>query len=128
MFVAEGREAFHVVVGYLESVPAQFAEGGVHIAGVPQHDCVDDESEGTELIFLTLTLALAKLPAVAVEDVSGERMAALGAVELGQDSSPVAVVIEVGEEVEGFRYPAKFCHRTAQRGWPASSLQDAKKL
>ena len=54
--------------------------------------------------------------------------AALGAVELGQDSSPVAVVIEVGEGVEGFRYPAKFCHRTAQRGWPAASLQDAKKL
>jgi hypothetical protein len=31
---------------------AELVEGGVLVAGVPQHDGVDDEAEGAELVFL----------------------------------------------------------------------------
>ncbi len=48
--------------------------------------------------------------------------------ELGQDSAPVAVVVEVCQQVEGFRNPAEFSHRATQRGWPTAALQDSKKL
>jgi hypothetical protein len=90
-----GDQAFHVVVAYLHSFLSKFVEGGVHISGVSQHNRVDAESEGAELVFLTLLIprsfslsiyryiALAKLPAVSVEDVLCEGVAAFGAVELG---------------------------------------------
>lgn len=127
-FVAERREPFHVFVGYRHSVFSKFVQGFVHVFGVPQHDCVDDESEGAELVFLAFSVALAELPAVSVEEVSCEGVAAFGAVELGQDSPPVTVVVEVCEQVQRFRYPAEFRDRTAKRCRPATALQNAKEL
>lgn len=56
---------------------------------------------------MTLSAALAKATAVAADDISGERMAALGAVEVGQDSSPAAVVVEDGTVVGALlQYPS----------------------
>lgn len=57
---------------------------------------------------MTLSAALAKATAVAADDISGERMAALGAVEVGQDSSPAAVVVVEDGTVVGalLQYPS----------------------
>lgn len=44
--------------------------------------------------------------------------------ELGQDSAPVAVVVEACHQVAGFRDPAEFSHRAIQRGWPTAALQN----
>ena len=74
------------------------AAGGADGAGVALHDFTDDESEGIELIISTRSVAFAKSSAVAVE------------------------------EVEGFRSPAEFSHRTAHQGWPTASLHDSTKL
>jgi hypothetical protein len=85
VFVSERGQAFHVVVAYLHFFLSDFAQYGVHISGVPQHDHVDDKSEGSELVFLSLSIALAKLPAVSVEKglprVQCEGVAAFCAVE-----------------------------------------------
>jgi hypothetical protein len=81
VFVSERGQAFHVVVAYLHFFLSEFAQYGVHISGVPQHDHVDDKSEGIELVFLSLSIALAKLPAVSVENVPCEGVAAFCAVE-----------------------------------------------
>jgi hypothetical protein len=107
------------------TVAAEVVEGGVLVAGVPQHDGVDDEAEGAELVFLAFAVALAQLPALAVEDGPGEGMSALGPVELGQDAPAVGLVVEVGEQVEGLGDPAELGDGPAQRGGPAASLQDA---
>ena len=73
MFVSEWGEPFHVV-GYVQPLLAEFVEGSVQIPSVPERYRVDDEPEGTELVFLALAVALAELTAVAVEDVSDEGM------------------------------------------------------
>jgi len=81
---------------------AQLVEGCVLVSGVPEHDGVDDEAEGAELVFLSFSVALPELPPLAVEYRAGEGVAALGAVELGQDSASVGLVVEVGKQVKGF--------------------------
>jgi len=90
------------------TVAAQVVEGGVLVAGVPQDDGVDDEAEGAELVLLAFAVALAQLPALAVEDGPGEGVPALGPVELSEDPSAVGLVVEVGEQVEGLGDPAEF--------------------
>ena len=84
--VPEWREALDVVVADVEAVAAQLGQGGVLVAGVPEHDGVEDESEGAELVFLSFAVALAELAALAVEHRAGQGVAALGAVELGEDA------------------------------------------
>ncbi len=98
------------------------------VSGVPGDDGVDDEAEGPELVFLVFlafAVALAELSSLAVEDGSGEGVPALGAVELGENPSPVGLVVEVGERVERFGDAAEFGDGPAERGWASASLQDS---
>ena len=81
--------------------PAELVRDGVDAADVPPHDFGDDEYEDIEPVIVTLPAALAKATAVAAEDISGKRMAALGAVEMGRDSSPAAIVVEEDGRVVG---------------------------
>jgi hypothetical protein len=60
-------------------------EGGGHVASVPERDGVDHQAEGVELVFLAFSVGLAEFAAVAVEHVSGQRMASLATVELDHD-------------------------------------------
>lgn len=62
---------------------AQLVEGCVLVSAVPQDNGVDDEPEGSELVFLPFAVPLPQLPSWAVEDRAGEGVAALGAVEPG---------------------------------------------
>ena len=55
---------------------AELVQGGVLVAGVAQHDGVDDQTEGAEPIFLVFAVALAQLPALAVENGPGQGMPA----------------------------------------------------
>jgi hypothetical protein len=56
---------------------AQRGDGGVEVAGVPQHDGVQDQAEGAELVFLAFPVRLVDLPAAAVEDGAGQLVAGL---------------------------------------------------
>jgi hypothetical protein len=58
---------------------------------------LDDEPEGAELSWssLSFAIALAELTALAVEDGSGQRVAAFGAVELDEDAAAVGLVVDV---------------------------------
>ncbi len=62
------------------TVATELGEGGVEVAGVPQHDGVEDEAEGAELVFLAFPVALPQLAALAVEDLPGQGVAGFGAV------------------------------------------------
>ena len=55
-------------------------------------------------------------------------MSGFGAVELGEDPAAVGLVVEVGEQVEGFGDPAEFSDGAAGGGGVAAALQDAEDL
>ena len=52
----------------------------VHIDRVPEHDDVDHQTEGAELVFLAFAIALPQLSALAMEHHAGELMAPLAAI------------------------------------------------
>jgi len=111
-------------VGVLDGVAVEdeLGQGGVEVAGVPQHDGIEDEAKRTELVFLAFAVALAQLAALTVEDLAGESMAGFDAVELGEDAPPVGLVVEVGKQVEGLGDPAEFGDGTARWGWAGRLL------
>jgi len=111
-------------VGVLDgvAVEAELGQGGVEVAGVPQHDGIEYEAKRTELVFLAFAVALAQLAALTVEDLAGESMAGFDAVELGEDAPPVGLVVEVGKQVEGLGDPAEFGDGTARWGWAGRRL------
>ena len=94
-------------------------EGGGHVAGVPQRDGVDYETEGVEPVFLAFSIGLAELAAVAVEHVPGQGVACLTTVELDQDASSVGLVVEVCEQEDGLGDPARSRRRPDLSRWDA---------
>jgi hypothetical protein len=52
---------------------AQALDDGVEVTGIPQHDGVEDQAEGGELIFLAFAIGLPDLAAVAVADLRPRR-------------------------------------------------------
>jgi hypothetical protein len=55
----------------------ELAEGGVGVAGVPQHNGVEDQAERAELVLLPFAVGLAELAALAVEDLAGQPVAGI---------------------------------------------------
>ena len=54
------------------TVGGEVVEGGLGIDGLPQHDDVEHDAEGVELVFLAHLVVLAELATVAVEYVAGQ--------------------------------------------------------
>jgi hypothetical protein len=100
MLVAERREPRDVLGFGVMSFSPELAERGIHVDGVPEHDEVDHEPERAELVLLAFAVALAQLATLAVEDDAGELMAAITAVELGEDATTVGFVVDEAEQVE----------------------------
>ena len=63
---------------------------------VPGHDRVDDEAERSELVLLSLLVALSQLATLAEEDGSRNAVATLAAVDLAENAATIGLVIEVG--------------------------------
>jgi hypothetical protein len=56
--VDQWRESPQVVLGCGVTSSSKFLHGLVEIAGVPQHDCVEDETESSELVLLAFPVSL----------------------------------------------------------------------
>lgn len=56
-------------------------DGVVHVPAVPERQHVGDEPEGTELLLLARSVGLVDVASATVEDVPGELVAGLLAVE-----------------------------------------------
>lgn len=80
------REAGHVLVADIKAVRAPLVDGGVHMAGVEEHERVEGQAQGADLILHAVLAALAELPGAAVEDLPGEGVTAL--LEVGHDHRP----------------------------------------
>jgi hypothetical protein len=75
--VDQWRECPQVVLGCAVTSSSEFLHGLVEMAGVPQHDCVEDETEGSELVLLAFPVSLTELAPLTVEDLACESMARL---------------------------------------------------
>jgi hypothetical protein len=67
----------------LVSLQAQLVEGSLHIDCVPQDDHVNNEAQRTELILLSLPIALTQFAPLTVEDSATQTVSSLTSVELG---------------------------------------------
>ena len=85
MVGAKRTEPLDVGVVDLQAAGGEVVERSLGVDRVVEDDRVEDQAERAELFFLALAVALAQLAAVAVADVAGEGVAALAAVEVGQD-------------------------------------------
>ena len=116
MVVGERAEPLDVFV--TDGVPGsvEVVEGALGVDRVVERDAVDDEAERRELFFLALVVGLAELAAAAVEDLAGERVAALAAVELGEDPPTQRLVVAVVEQVDRFGGASDLGDRAGQVG------------
>ena len=78
------------------------------VTGIPQHDGVEDQAEGGELIFLAFAIGLPDLAAVAVADLAAEAVAGFLHGELPVHPPLVAAVngVDEREQVQGLGDPA----------------------
>ena len=94
MIVDEGREAGHVLVSHLEALSSQLSEPGFDVNGVPENDHVDDESEGSELVFLPFAIAVAQFTASLIEDCPAQAVPAFSPIELADWTAPLSLGVE----------------------------------
>ncbi len=109
-------------------VGAEVVEGGRDVASVPEGDGVDYEPEGAELVLLTLPVGLAQLPAPAVEDFAGQRVARLATVDLGEDAAAVGLIIEVGQQEDRLGDATDFGERSSKGAGATAAVKDPQQL
>jgi hypothetical protein len=89
---AERRQPGNIVGQYLVPLGPELIERRIHVNGVPEHDEVDDESERTKLVLLSLAIAQAQFSTLAMKEDAGELMASFAPIELDEDASSIAVL------------------------------------
>lgn len=126
MLVPQGREASDIFRFGFKPFPPQLIQGRLHIIHrVPKHQYVDDQAEGTELIFLTFPVAFPDLTALAMKHFTRQAVTSFAPVKLSQDASTVSFVIHEAQKMDGFRYPAQISNGKGQRRWPLAAQQRA---
>lgn len=128
--VFERGKAGDVLVLDVEALGAELGDGGVQVAGVPQRDGVEDQTEGCELVLLALAVRLADLAPAAVADRAGEPVAGLPHGELPVHQPPVGVVdrVDHGEQVHGLVDPPVLGERRPQRGRVALAAEHPQQV
>jgi hypothetical protein len=121
----EGRQPGNVVGQDLVSLGPELIERRIHVNGVPEHDEVDDESERTKLVLLSLAIALAQFAALAMEEDAGELMASFATVELDEDASAIAVVVDKAQQVKRLDEAAQLLQSASEFCGPVVGLQGA---
>jgi len=125
MVEAQWGQAGDVFITNVVSAGAELVQRRIHINRVPEHDDVDFQTEGVELIFLVFAIAPPRRPALAVEPHAGKLMATLDAIKLHLDSPPVCLVLNVSKKVKRLHEPPHLLQRAGEFGWPVLGLQRA---
>jgi hypothetical protein len=113
-WVAERGESGDVGGVGVVTVGDEVVEGGLGVDGLPQHDDVEHDAEGVELVFLADLVVLAELATVAVEYVAGQAVSGFAAVEQVADGAAVLGVVAVLQDVQRFDDAAEFGQGTAR--------------
>ena len=112
--MSERRESGDVGQIDLVAGRGEVVEGCLGVDGLPEDDDVDHHSERAELAFLSGLLVLGEFAEAAVEDVAGEPVAALAAVQDALDVSSVRGVVAVVQDVEGLDDSSEFDERSGE--------------
>lgn len=112
----ERGEADDILVADVVTIGGKLGDGGVHVPGVEEDQGVEDESEGADLVFHPVLVALVELTGAAVEDLPGERVAVFLEVGLHLDLPSVAGLVGQAQDVQGLRDPPAVGDRVAERG------------
>ncbi len=109
-------EVGDVVVADVYAVRPDLTNGLLHVDGVPMHDGIKSEAQGSKLLFLALLQRTPDFAAFAVVNASAETMAQFRMVELGQDAAAERRLVNVVKDVDGLGDPADFGERAGQCG------------
>ena len=123
MLVLKRRETRYVFVVYTKGGLSQVFDRCVHVDRVPENHRVDHEPKCSELVLLALSVGLANLSSSSVKGRPCKFVAALVAVELGEDPTPVRLVVDVGEKVKRFRDSTEVPDAFRQCGRSVASQQ-----
>jgi hypothetical protein len=61
----EGRQPGDIFGGDRVALGAELVKGGVDVKGISQHQAVEDQAQGAELVLHALVVALVRVPALA---------------------------------------------------------------
>src|SRR6266581_7997067 len=64
MIIAQWREAFHILWRNLHASSSHLLHRSIHVQGIPEDHRIDDQPQGSQLLFLPLAIALAYLSLV----------------------------------------------------------------
>ena len=92
------RHPGEILVGHLLTVGTQTPDRLVEVQAVEQANGVHHQPQGAELVLLSFPVALPYLTPLAVEDLAGELVALLVAVELDEYPPAVRLIVHVGEQ------------------------------
>jgi hypothetical protein len=120
---AEQRQARNILRPDLVAFGDELVKGGVRVDRVPQHDEIDDQAERSQLVFRTFTIALAQFTGLSMEDDAGELMASFTAIELDENTAPVAFIVDEPQKIEGLDEAAEFLQGASETGWPVIGLK-----
>ncbi len=109
-------EVGDVVVADVHAVRPDLADGLLHVDSVPMHYGIESESEGAELLFLSLLERTPDFTAFAVMNAPAEAVAQFRVVELGQDAPAERRVVDVVKDVDRLGDSADFGERARQGG------------
>ena len=95
MPVEQGREPCHIV--WMDQVASgtHLLQGRVHIQGIPQDYRIDDEAQCSELILLAFAIPLPEFATLPMKHRPCNTMAALAAIQLGQNTPSILLIINV---------------------------------
>ena len=112
--MSERRESGDVGRIDLVAGRGEVVEGCLGVDGLPEDDDVDHHSERAELAFLSGLLVPGEFAEAAVEDVAGEPVAALAAIQGALDVSSVRGVVAVVQDVAGLDDSSEFDERSGE--------------
>ena len=128
MLEAERRQPGNIVGQYLVPLGPELIERHIHVNGVPEHDEVDDESERTKLVLLSLAIALAQFSTLAMKEDAGELMASFAPIELDEDASSIAVVVDKPQQVKYTHSNPRIDPKSPDTGRPVSQAYRQESL
>jgi hypothetical protein len=100
----------------------------LHVQGVPEHNGIGHQAKRIQLIFLPFTIRFTDFPSLPVADGAGNLVPALTPVQLSEDATPVDLVIDIVEQVDGLIDTTQINDRLGQSGGAFAFEQGANQF
>jgi hypothetical protein len=103
MLQGQRRQAFDIILEHHVSFCTQIIECILHGRGVPKKQDSNDQTKCPKLVFLALSIALAKFPFLAVKHLTRDGMPPFPSIELDLNPATKKLIVSVREQVQTLR-------------------------